>query len=48
MKYTGRFWGITVSALGAGILLALFLPEGVLVVIEALVIILAGILFLRS
>lgn len=44
----GRFWGITVCALGVGILLAFFLPESILVVLEALVIITAGILFANS
>ena len=48
MRGVSRFWGITVSALGLGILLAFFLPETVLVVLEALVIITAGCLFLFS
>ncbi len=48
MHANARFWGITVSALGLGILLAFFLPETALVVLEALVIITAGCLFLFS
>jgi len=48
MKNKYGLWGITVSALGVGILVAFFLPESVLVVIEALVIVTAGILFLRA
>ncbi|MBR6529918.1 MAG: hypothetical protein IKT43_00680 [Clostridia bacterium] len=46
MRSATRFWGITVSALGLGILLAFFLPETVLVVLEAVIIITAGCLFL--
>ena len=40
--------GITVSAFGLGILVAFFLPECVLVVMEAIVIILAGCFFMRG
>lgn len=46
MRTNARFWGITVSAFGLGLLLAFFLPEAVLVVLEALVIVTAGCLFL--
>lgn len=46
MRIPARVWGLTVSALGLGILLAFFLPETVLVVLEALVIVTAGCLFL--
>lgn len=48
MKNKYGVWGVTVSALGLGILVAFFLPESVLVVIEAIVIVTAGILFLRA
>ena len=40
--------GITVSAFGLGILVAFFLPECVLVVVEASVIILAGCFFMKG
>jgi len=48
MKNLTKFIGIAVSTFGAGILLAFFLPETVLVVIEALVIVTAGFLFIKS
>lgn len=48
MKARARIWGIAVSALGVGVLLAFFLPESVLVVIEAVVIVTAGCLFMKS
>lgn len=40
--------GVTVSAFGLGILVAFFLPECVLVVLEAVVIILAGCFFMKG
>jgi|GEM_PF-881097 len=40
--------GITVSSFGFGILTAFFLPECVLVVIEAIVIIVAGCFFIKG
>ncbi len=40
--------GITISAFGLGILLAFFLPEYILVVIEATVIIAAGCFFIKA
>ncbi|MBR3837774.1 MAG: hypothetical protein IKJ74_06475 [Clostridia bacterium] len=40
--------GIGVTAFGCGILVAFFLPETVLIVLEAGVIITAGILFSKS
>ncbi len=47
MRGNGTFMGITVTAFGLGILTALFLPESVLVALEALVIITAGFLFIK-
>ncbi|MEA4831870.1 hypothetical protein SDC9_116426 [bioreactor metagenome] len=47
MKNIEKIWGIAVSAFGLGILIAFFLPQCVLVVLEAIVIVTAGILFLR-
>ena len=40
--------GITVSAFGLGLLVAFFLPNSVLVVLEALVIIVAGVFFMKG
>ncbi len=40
--------GIAVSAFGLGILLAFFLPDPVLIVIEAVVIVSAGFLFTKE
>ena len=47
MKKRSNTYGIAVLAFGAGILFTFFLPLGVLIIIEAIVIITAGILFLR-
>ena len=46
MRCNGKFWGITVSAFGLGILIAFFLPDSVLIVLQALVIVFAGLLFI--
>lgn len=48
MLCKSKMIGIMISAFGLGILLAFFLPECVLVILEALVIILAGCFFLRA
>jgi len=48
MRCNGKFMGITVSAFGLGILIAFFLPDPVLIVLQALVIVLAGCLFFKS
>ena len=40
--------GISVCTFGAGIMTAFFLPEAVLVVIEAGVIITAGLIFIKA
>jgi len=40
--------GIGVMAFGCGILVAFFLPESILIVLEAAVIVTAGILFSKS
>ncbi|MBQ5801333.1 MAG: hypothetical protein IIW20_05540 [Clostridia bacterium] len=48
MRNSCKNTGITVSAFGLGILVAFFLPECVLVVIEACVIILAGFFFMKG
>ena len=47
MKANGRFMGITVVAFGFGVLTAFFLPDPVLVVLLASVIVTAGILFIK-
>lgn len=47
MKDLSQTVGIAVSAFGLGVLLAFFLPDPVLIVIEAAVIVTAGILFLK-
>ena len=43
----GKIVGIAIFTFGLGILIAFFVPECVLVVIEACVIILAGCLFMK-
>ncbi|MDD6313225.1 MAG: hypothetical protein PUB08_07215 [Firmicutes bacterium] len=48
MKNTAKCAGIAAATFGCGILLAFFLPEPVLVVIEAAVIVVAGVLFIKS
>lgn len=40
--------GISVCTFGVGIMTAFFLPEAVLVVLEAVVIITAGLIFLKA
>jgi hypothetical protein len=47
MRLNGRAMGITVTAFGCGILIAFFLPDPVLIVLQALVIVCAGILFVK-
>lgn len=44
-KSTAKFLGLTILAFGLGLLLSFFLPEGFLVVIEAIVIIGIGFLY---
>ncbi len=48
MSRTAKTVGIGVMAFGCGILVAFFLPETVLIVLEAGVIVTAGILFSKS
>lgn len=48
MISTAKTVGVGVMAFGAGILVAFFLPETVLIVLEAGVIVTAGILFSKS
>ncbi len=43
----GKHLGITVAAFGMGILIAFFLPDPVLVVLQAIVIVTAGCLCLK-
>ena len=43
----GKFFAVAALAFGAGILAALFLPRGVLVGLEAALILTAGILFFK-
>ncbi|MBQ4150749.1 MAG: hypothetical protein IJC81_02970 [Clostridia bacterium] len=45
LKCTAKLIGLTVLAFGLGLLLSFFLPEGFLVVIEAIVIIAIGLLY---
>lgn len=40
--------GISVCTFGLGVMTAFFLPEAVLVVLEAIVIITAGLIFLKA
>lgn len=47
MKKFSRAAGVAVLSFGLGILLAFFLPETVLIVVEAIVIIIAGFLFIK-
>lgn len=47
MRCNGKFMGITVSAFGLGILIAFFLPDPVLIVLQAIVIVSAGCLFFK-
>lgn len=47
MRCNGKFMGITVSAFGLGILIAFFLPDPVLIVLQAFVIVIAGCLFFK-
>ncbi len=44
----GKSIGITVAAFGLGMLIAFFLPEPVLVVLQASVIVCAGCLFFKN
>ncbi len=48
MKDLSKTVGIAVSTFGLGILLAFFLPDPVLIVMEAAVIVTAGILFIKD
>ncbi len=48
MNNINRIMGLAVSSFGLGILIAFFLPDTVLVVIEAVVIVTAGVLFLKK
>ena len=41
----GKIIGIAILSLGLGILLSFFLPDGVLAVIEAILIVAVGVLF---
>ena len=43
-----RLFAVAALAFGAGILSALFLPKGFLIVLEALLILTAGILFFKK
>ena len=45
LKCMAKLIGLTVLAFGLGLLLSFFLPEGFLVVIEAIVIIAIGLLY---
>ncbi len=47
-RNTAKCIGVAVLAFGAGLLLSMFLPEGFLVVIEALVIIGIGVLYFSA
>jgi len=47
MKNMTKILGIAVSTFGLGVLIAFFLPEAILVVLEAIVIVTAGFLFLK-
>lgn len=47
MKDLEKTVGIAVSTFGLGILLAFFLPDGVLAVMEAVVIATAGFIFIK-
>lgn len=46
MRSNARFWGICISVLGLGILLASFLPEVARYVLLSILTVAAGILFL--
>jgi len=48
MRDMTKVLGLAVSTFGLGILIAFFIPEPVLVVIEATVIVTAGFLFLKN
>ena len=48
MNSINRIMGLAVAAFGLGILIAFFLPDTVLVVLEAIVIVTAGVLFLKK
>ncbi len=48
MKDLTKTVGIAVSAFGLGILMAFFLPDPVLIVIESAVIVTAGFLFIKT
>ena len=43
-----RLFAVAALAFGAGILAALFLPKGFLIVLEAILILTAGILFFKQ
>lgn len=47
MKMSGRYMGMSVFAFGVGCLITFFLPETVLTVLLALVIVAAGLLFIK-
>ncbi len=44
-KLLGKFVGIGILAFGAGVLISFFLPDTVLAVIEAILIVTIGVLF---
>lgn len=46
MRSLARCMGICVAAFGLGLLMAFFLPKSALIVLEAVVIIIAGVFFL--
>ena len=48
MRYGLKWLGIAVLAFGVGVLLAFFMPISVMIVLEAAVIIVIGLLFLRD
>jgi hypothetical protein len=48
MKGRGKWAGTCVAAFGLGILIAFFLPDPVLVVLQALVIVTAGVLCIKG
>lgn len=47
MRRFNRVVGLAITCFGMGILLTFFLPISILIIIEALVIITAGFLFIR-
>lgn len=47
MRSSGKMVGCCVIAFGLGMLTALFLPHSVLIVLEALVIVSAGVIYIK-